>query len=290
VPLTALTATLTFASYHTSAQQKSSTISREGHQPSKSPAIKAETLQTQNKMSEYDNANPMPAISFHPDRMVTLLVGPEQQEMVAHDEHLSRDSAFLRAEMMKHQHQRNGHKRVINLEKESPALVQLYIAHVVYGGKLQTHDVTGAPEYTPNRYQYTLLAQLYVLGERLLNAVFQNTIIREIVRLSHLQSQFGPLNCRHYPSSGAVDTIYRGTTSQSPARRLMVDFATSSCNEDWIGRCNFDPDADFWRDFGKALLRKTLAQRTIRDFRNVHLNAADYLVSEYPLPQNIPGT
>jgi hypothetical protein len=33
--------------------------------------------------NNYINPTPTPAILFHPDRMVTLLVGPEKQQMVA---------------------------------------------------------------------------------------------------------------------------------------------------------------------------------------------------------------
>jgi hypothetical protein len=123
-------------------------------------------------MSANNNDSPTPALSFHPDRMVTLLVGPEHQKICALDDRLSRDSAWFRAELMKEQHLQNGQSRVIKLDKESPAVVQHYIAHVVYGDELPTHDVTDA--WTPDRHQYALLAQLYVLGGRLFDAEYQN--------------------------------------------------------------------------------------------------------------------
>lgn len=123
-------------------------------------------------MATNNNANPTPAISFHPDHMATLLVGPEEQKMVADKDHLSRNSALFKVLL------REGQSLVIRLEKESPDLVQYYIEHVVYGGRLPTQNLLARPFCTINQTDYLLLAGLFVVGETFLNAKYQNEILQ----------------------------------------------------------------------------------------------------------------
>lgn len=81
----------------------------------------------------------------------------------------------------------------------------VYVAEVSYGDR---DNVT------------ILLAELYVLGERMLDRNFQDELLRELVRFMKLPVQhvvdFGP------PFT-AMSVIYQGTTASSPARRLLVD-------------------------------------------------------------------
>jgi hypothetical protein len=62
---------------------------------------------SQNKMLANDT--PM----FHPDSLVTLLVGPEEEKMVVHESYLSQDSAFFKAALKKQWTE--GQARVIKL-------------------------------------------------------------------------------------------------------------------------------------------------------------------------------
>jgi hypothetical protein len=229
-------------------------------------------------MATNHQATLTPTISFHPDRMVTLLVRPEKQEIVAHGDHLSRDSVWFKALL------REGRSRIINLEKELPDSVQYYIENVVHGGRLPTHNVTAGPFCTIGELHYPLLARLYVLGERLLNAKYQNLVIQEIFRLSQLRC--GPDRIQVFPSSPAVKLIYQGTTPDSPARRLMVDLAVHYSDETWFDAGN---DHEYSVDCNKALMQVKNAQKRDRDFRLVPLKVEDYLVCEHPLPQSFPG-
>jgi hypothetical protein len=230
-------------------------------------------------MSANDDVNPRPALSFHPERMVTLLVGPKKQEMSAHADYLCRDSVWFKTRL------RGSESRVVNLEKESPVLVQYYIEHVVHGGRLPTHNVNAGPPTSINHADHLLLAGLYVVGETFLNAKYQNKILQEFLRLTTLQ--YGPSLRRFYPTRECVNVIYRGTATDSPARRMMVDFATGSGGETWLEYPN--PDPRYLQDVAKAYMQKTNAQETVRDFRDVHMTAEDYVVYEYPPPQHIPG-
>lgn len=90
-----------------------------------------------------------------------------------------------------------------------------------------------------------------------------------------------------YPTRECVNIIYKGTGTASPARRMLVDFTTGSGDESWLEYPNLDPR--YLLDVCKAFMRKTDAQQTVRDFRDVPMNAIKYKVFEHPPPQNIPG-
>jgi hypothetical protein len=76
---------------------------------------------------------------FHPDSLVTLLVGPEEEKMVVHETQLSRDSAFFKAALKKQWTE--GRTRIIKLPEESLEPMQHYIQYV-YSGSVPTHSLT----------------------------------------------------------------------------------------------------------------------------------------------------
>lgn len=90
-------------------------------------------------MSTSDRCTVLPATSFHPDTMVTLLVGHEEQEMTVHGDRLARNSACFRAALR--QEWLEGQTRTVKLPDESQAIVQHYIEYV-YSGELPANTLT----------------------------------------------------------------------------------------------------------------------------------------------------
>jgi hypothetical protein len=208
---------------------------------------------------------------FYPDSLVILLVSPKEEKLVVYETYLARDSAFFKAALKKHWTE--GQTRIIKLPEESSEPMQHYISYL-YGGKLPTHyQVDGSP-YTADCNLSELLAQLYVLGERLLNAKYQDTIIHEIFRLSKIA--YGPQKVTYYLGTPFVNVVYQGTTSQSPARRMIVDVAVYHDSKAWL---NKGRDAGFFFDLSKALFQKMMDQVTVRDFRLDPMEVDDYLMS-----------
>lgn len=78
---------------------------------------------------------------------------------------------------------------------------------------------------------YQLLAELYVLSERLLDETIRGALIKEFVRLARLTDKNSKRYC---PTREAVNIIYRGTTAASPARRLMVDLHVAYGTTKWF--------------------------------------------------------
>jgi hypothetical protein len=158
-----------------------------------------------------------------------------------------------------------------------------YIQHL-YGGKLPTHLMSDAPNCESENHPYVLLARMYVLGERMLDPRFQNVVIHELFRLASLDKT-GTYKLTDLPCHSHINFIYQGTTSDSPARRMMVDIATAYDDEFWFVSLDLDPA--FLLDLSKSLLRKVAAYPNVVGFRRATLEATDYLVSEDLLSQSV---
>jgi hypothetical protein len=217
-------------------------------------------------------ATTSPPAMFHPDSLVTLLAGPEEHRMVVHETYLSQDSAFFKAALKKQWTE--GQTRVIKLPEESLEPMQHYIDHV-YSGRVPTHNLTAEKMSDVDGHYYESLVHLYVLAERMLDANCRNAIIREIFRLSQLEC--GSPKAKTYPDSQAITVIYQGTTSESPARRLMIDFAVCCGDETWF---DGEDGQEYLLDFSKAMVKKLRVHKSVSEFRFVTLKAEDYFVSE----------
>jgi hypothetical protein len=75
---------------------------------------------------------------FSADGMVTLLVGKNEQTMIAQGDYLTRDSEFFAATMKKEWQE--GQKRTIKLPEECPATMAHYLSFM-YSGKLFAEEI-----------------------------------------------------------------------------------------------------------------------------------------------------
>ncbi|KAF2827201.1 hypothetical protein CC86DRAFT_257742, partial [Ophiobolus disseminans] len=77
-----------------------------------------------------------------------------------------------------------------------------------------------------NHTDHVQYSRLYVLGEKLMNEAFQNAVIDDYAEASHAQDE--------WPTRSAVRVIYDGTTTESPARRLLIDMYCWHGDEKWV--------------------------------------------------------
>lgn len=148
--------------------------------------------------------------------VLTLLVGEDEQKMIAHSMHLTQDSEFFAAALKIEWEE--GQTRIIKLPEESTATMAHYLSYL-YGRILSTEDikcVNGKDIYPC----FDLLASLYVCGERFLNRKIQHAVLAEILRLSSISDKNGVQWC---PSTESANIIYAGTPEDSPGRRLLID-------------------------------------------------------------------
>jgi hypothetical protein len=153
-----------------------------------------------------------------------------------------------------------------------------YIEYV-FSGKLPTHNLAAVMTFGSQACRrLELLAELYVLGERMLNPKYQNDVIKELFRLEYFLARTGYMMFTPFTSTLPVNIFYQGTTATSPARRLIVEFATGNAVKHWLREDGLDPN--FLLDFSRALLERVHAQKSVRDFHQPCLKAEDYLLSE----------
>lgn len=195
--------------------------------------------------------------SFDKTGLVTSLVGPNEHEIAVHGDFLTRSSEFFKAVMKKEWIE--GKTRIIKLPEEScPEKLRCYLSFV-YEQKLPTQSMAAGDEVRVNK-PWSTLAELYLLGERVMDTKVQHAVVKELLRLCYLKDSKGG---RWFPTRGTVTRIYDDTPAGSPARRPMVDLRVSNANENWL---NFDNHPEFLADRSKVLLEKVSIPAASRSF------------------------
>jgi hypothetical protein len=220
-------------------------------------------------MSTEASTLPQPC-AFGIDNIITLVVGPEEQRMTVHEEFLGQDSQFFQAALKEEWIGSEGQSREIHLPEESPVYMGYYIEHM-YGLAPPTRIFTLKSQCPSNMGpQFELLAELYVLGERRLDAKFQNKIMQELFRMVRVSDTAPGIEC--------ANALFRGTMTESPARRMIVDYAATCLSNYWLEIDREGSDRDFWLDLSRVLIKKVKATKGQKP--NPRLNAADYLVGQ----------
>lgn len=174
--------------------------------------------------------------------MVTLLVGPEEHQLLAHKSYLSQHSDFFKAALKREWIE--GQTRTVKLPDEQPDIVAQYLDYCYSKGLPTTSKSSLDPA---QGLVYEVLTELFALGERLLDSNIRNAIINEIIRFTNS----GTLGGLYYPGARAVNNIYNCTTSASPARRLMVELYVTAGKKDWF---TDELHPAFLMDLGKELM------------------------------------
>lgn len=100
-----------------------------------------------------------------------------------------------------------------------------------------------------------LLVRMYVLGEKLQDRVFKNTVVDAIIAKTETKMSTPQGTAAWLPGICDVDIIYRGTCSGSLGRKLMVDFFLYHRRDVWIAE---EPivNVEFLRDVCTKLLEQ----------------------------------
>lgn len=154
-----------------------------------------------------------PHFNFDGDDAITLHVGPTEHVLVTHASFLARNSEFFKAALKKEWSE--GKTRVIKLPEEQPHVVSHYLRYI-YGERLpiemlSTNILSGI--YLQPKDYFELLAELYVLGERLMDESIRTAVLKELLSLAW----------RTGPVKDAANVIYHGMTLQ-----LGVSWSTYS--------------------------------------------------------------
>ena len=121
------------------------------------------------------------------------------------------------------------------------------------------------------------LSHLYVLGERILDTDIRNAVLREMIRVMDLElsPESSAIKSGRSPPLQVVTVIYQGTTSASPARRLLVDWCLAFGH-----RCQYTMlrEKEFLLDLATAFSEKADLGMPSSGFRGVPLRHGEYVV------------
>jgi len=225
---------------------------------------------TQPAMAEPGTTMIPPAFSLRKDDLVTLLIGPEEEEFIVHESCITRNSDFFKAAMRKEWIE--GQARIIRLPEETRIESFVIYLNFAYHEQLPSRGIMAFVDDVPLREGYIRLAEIYVIGERMLDKLVRNAVTQELLRLTTLES---PNGSRTFLGSSNIAMLYNGTSTGSPMRRMIVDFYATYGSADWPYKSQHH---EFLEDLAKRLQEQILAQEEVRDFRTRELVAEDYFV------------
>jgi len=116
---------------------------------------------------------------------------------------------------------------------------------------------------------------LYVVGERMLDNAFRSDLLNTMIRFMRMEEaqESSHIESNIRPPLQVVEIIYGGTTSGSPARRLLVDWCLGFGHQ---AEYNILHDKEFLLDIVKALSTKAENGLPSSAFRGVPLVHGDY--------------
>lgn len=173
---------------------------------------------------------PSPTMSstrYTSDDQITLLVGEREEKLIVSGHILSVHSDFFNAALKKEW--KEGQSRLIKLPEVEYKTVLRYV-DFIYGQGLHTKSIDSfdSERFKINPPCFGELADLYLFGERTLDAHVRNAIIRELIRLISLNYHEG----RFYgPAEESVNKVFGETPAQSPLRRFLVDLQVKWCSD-----------------------------------------------------------
>ncbi|KAI4922003.1 hypothetical protein J4E90_000431 [Alternaria incomplexa] len=141
--------------------------------------------------------------------------------------------------------------RPIDLSDERPDIFYLYVQWL-YNGKIAVETMSSSDSDAEVRkhenVNFHSLIQSYILGEKLMDTTFQNSVLKCLIECVKQEDNF--------PSDLTVKLAYERTTKHSPLRKLLVDFWVWYGCSDWAADdMNEDLGTEFTNDLLKAVLK-----------------------------------
>ncbi|KAK3725222.1 hypothetical protein LTR37_000733 [Vermiconidia calcicola] len=197
------------------------------------------------------------------DTPVKIVVGSDGEgvSFYVHPAILQKHSSFFEAALKKEW--TSGPQRIVDLRDEDPGRFTLY-AQWLYTGKLFT-------KLEPAMGGYKRHAQLYVLGEKLIDRTFLNRVMDAIISARREPGEDGK---KYHPNASLSSIVYSGTPKCSPLRRFMVDCYARSGSNKSIQLHADEPakvDHGFLMDLSAALLANRSASKNHLEEKYSHL-------------------
>ncbi|XHF97178.1 hypothetical protein AWENTII_000779 [Aspergillus wentii] len=158
-------------------------------------------------------------------RSVDVVVGNQQEPFSVHENLVRTSSRFFDKAMAGKW--RESLQRTVKLPDEEPNIFTLYLHWLYYGALPVYCDKPGLA----GNSEYLELAKAYVLGDKLLDSKFQDTVIDAIIEKSLSKAKDG---ASWYPVGEVIEYVYCNTHESAPIRELLVDMYVYYGYSDWL--------------------------------------------------------
>ena len=156
---------------------------------------------------------------------LNIQVGEVREPFFVHEPLIRASSAFFDKAMAKEWIESKQH--TIVLPEDSPKIFALYV-HWIYTGKMPVgRDEPGQK----STLEYMELVDSYVLGDKILDTNFQNSVMDAIIEKSCIEANDGYL---WYPNASVIKHAYEKTTSSASIRKLLVDMYVKGGISEWL--------------------------------------------------------
>lgn len=182
---------------------------------------------------------------------VTVGTGDDAEVFLVHDFLLKQTSKFFQTALKAEW--KEGQEKKVDLPEDKPEAFGVYTEWLLHG---KITPGTGKPTEDLTSYDITLehllLADLYVLGEKLMDDRFCAGVMKAVAELCLVEATDGG---QFFPGERAINTIFEGTREGSPIRAWLVDEYWAHGSKNW-----FEPprSAEYCAEFLLELVKKKM--------------------------------
>lgn len=175
---------------------------------------------------------------LHSDVIVFLVGAHEPKRFIVHERLVNPRSEFVRLALRGDW--KEAQERTIKLPEDDPEVFSVY-QQWLYDGLIHTGSDTLFPQ---NDDEYEALVKAYILGEKLMDPEFKDSITDAIKDKFRCLSRF---------DTGLTTLVFNETPSGSPLRRLWVDIYYHFGSPGWLDEHPEGPpvDAGFMVEFSR---------------------------------------
>lgn len=170
-----------------------------------------------------------------------VLVGETKQEFYIHEDLICASSDFFKAAMRNECQE--SLSRSVDLPEEDPEIFEVY-RQWLYSGRICTIENDSEPCNVVRESRN--LSHAYVLGEKLQDATFKDTILDSIIEHSDDGRKW---------SINMIKIIWEGTPPASLTRKYLIDRFIYYGNEELLSRFRHRLPEDFFYEIAVALLK-----------------------------------
>ncbi|KAJ5685374.1 hypothetical protein N7536_007993 [Penicillium majusculum] len=161
---------------------------------------------------------------------LTIIVGASKEPFQVHESIICTSSLFFKKAMSGSRKESKEH--TLELPEDDPQVFALY-SHWLYFSTIPVVVERVAKKKLPENSarEYNDLIKAYLLGDKLLDTNFQNSVIDAIIEQS---TTTNPDEQRYYPGEDAVKHVYHNTTESATIRKLLVDMYVDTAAPNWL--------------------------------------------------------